>query len=473
MLLSCCQCTIGGETWERFSASIVDIFDISWRLVVVVLLVLANGFFVASEFALVSVRRTRIDELVGEGNRRARVVKRSLGDLDAYIAATQLGITMASLALGWVGEPALARLLDPLFARILPEDAAFISAHGVAFVIAFAIITVLHIVFGELAPKTIALQRAEPTSLLVAGPLELFLRIFKPVIAAMNGLGRLVVRAIGLREMSGHALVHSEAELRMLVSASVEGGQLEESEQEIIDRAFVFADDTAVDVMLPRTELVGLPIDASEADVRRLITEERRDHYPVYEGDSDHIAGVLHARDALATLAAGESLDLRNLIRPVLQVPESLPLDRLLESLREARTHVALVVDEFGGTAGIVELKRVIERLVGSLPDEFTPLLTEETLASMNGQALGDALDGLMLVQDVNATYDLSLDETRAHTIGGLVFYELGRTPAVGDTVVFDRARFTVLEMDGLRISRLLLDLAGAPPEVAHVVDAG
>jgi CBS domain containing-hemolysin-like protein len=449
------------------------VLDISLSLLIVILLVLANGFFVAAEFSLVSVRRTRIDELVDQGNRRARVVKRSLRDLDAYIAATQLGITMASIGLGWVGEPALARLLDPAFEAILPADAAWISAHTVAFIIAFAIITMLHIVFGELAPKTIALQRAEPTSLWVVGPLELFLRIFRPIIVAMNGLGRLVVRAIGLQDTSGHALVHSQAELRMLVTASAQGGQLEESEQEIIDRAFVFADDTAADVMLPRTELVGVPLDADAESVRRLLAEERLERYPVYEGDSDHIAGVLHARDALAALAAGRPLDLHILIRPVLQVPDSLPLDRLLESLRAARTHTAVVVDEFGGTAGVVELERVIERLAGPLPDEFSraALLPNGAAPSADDNQV---VDGLTLVQDVNEAFGLALDESIAHTIGGLLFYELGRTPRIGDTVGVGGARLTVAALDGLRISAVRVELTGSvggkPPDALAVV---
>ncbi|RIK34886.1 MAG: hemolysin, partial [Chloroflexi bacterium] len=283
----------------------MDLTDITWRFFVVFLLVAANGFFVASEFALVSVRRTRVEELVNAGNRRARVVRRSLSDLDSYIAATQLGITMASIGLGWVGEPTLARLLDPLLERLLPTTGAVITSHLVAFVIAFGIITVLHIVFGELAPKTIALQRSEATSLWVAGPLELFLRIFRPVIYAMNGMGRFVVRSIGLRDASGHALVHSEAELRMLVTASTLHGQLEESEQAIINRAFVFADDTAVDVMLPRTELVALALDSTPEEVRQVVVQHRAERYPVYEHDPDYVIGVLHARDALSALAAG------------------------------------------------------------------------------------------------------------------------------------------------------------------------
>jgi CBS domain containing-hemolysin-like protein len=432
-------------------------FEIGLNLILVLVLVAANGFFVAAEFALVSVRKTRIDELISEGNRRARVVKRSLRDLDSYIAATQLGITMASLGLGWVGEPALAHLLDPILEEIVPPDLAYVSAHGIAFVIAFSIITVMHIVFGELAPKTIALQRSEATSLWVAAPLEIFLKVFRPIIFAMNGLGRLVVRGIGLHDAPGHALIHSEAELRMLVTASAQGGFLEETEQEIIDRAFVFHDDTAIDVMLPRTEIIGLPLNADTAQVQHTLQEHRLERYPVWEGDSDHITGVLHARDALAVLATGGQIDLPQLIRPVLQVPTSLPLDRLIEAMREARTHIALAVDEFGGTAGVVELERVIERLVGPLPDEFTrtPVAID---SETHEPGMDEQLDGLMLVQDVNETFDLALDESSAHTIGGLVFYELGRTPHIGDTVELDGARLTVTELDGLRISGVRLE---------------
>ncbi len=432
-------------------------FEIGLNLILVLILVAANGFFVAAEFSLVSVRKTRIDELVSDGNRRARVVKRSLRDLDSYIAATQLGITMASLGLGWVGEPALAHMLDPILEEIVPENIAYVSAHGIAFVIAFSAITVLHIVFGELAPKTIALQRSEATSLWIAAPLEVFLKVFRPIIFAMNGLGRMVVNGIGLQDTSGHALIHSEAELRMLVTASAQGGYLEDTEQEIIDRAFVFHDDTAIDVMLPRTEIIGMPISAGTDYVQHILQEHRLERYPVWEGDSDHITGVLHARDALAVLATGGQIDLSQLIRPILQVPISLPLDRLIEAMREARTHIALAVDEFGGTAGVIELERVIERLVGPLPDEFTrtPMAID---SDTHDPGMDEQLDGLMLVQDVNETFELALDESSAHTIGGLVFYELGRTPHIGDTVQLDGARLTVTELDGLRISGVRLE---------------
>lgn len=446
------------------------VIDISLRLLSVILLVVANGYFVAAEFALVSVRRTRIDELASQGNRRARVVRRSLDDLDSYIAATQLGITMASLGLGWIGEPALARVLNPIFEEILPESvAAFIGGvHALTFVIAFSIITVLHIVLGELAPKTIALQRSEGTSLWIAGPLEIFLRLFRPIIFAVNGLGRLVVRAMGLRDTSGHALVHSEEELRMLVTASAQGGALEETEQEIIDRAFGFADDTAVDVMIPRTELIGIQAAATPEQLRDILVRQRLERYPVFEGDSDHIVGVLHARDALAMLATGQPINLRSLTRPALQVPESLPLDRLLETMREARTHVAVVVDEFGGTAGMVVVERVIERLVGPLPDEFTLELFEEPDEDEEPADI-EVIDGLTLVQDVNERFGLELDEEEAHTIGGLVFYELGRAPVIGDTVEMDGARLSVAELDGLRVSAVQIERAGPPRRLEAV----
>jgi CBS domain containing-hemolysin-like protein len=298
----------------------------------------------------------------------------------------------------------------------------------------------------------------------VAAPLELFLRIFRPIIFAMNGLGRFVVRTMGLRESSGHALIHSEEELRMLVSASTQGGALDESEQEIIDRAFTFADDTAADVMLPRTELVGIPLDATPAEVLATVTSHRLERYPVYEGDSDHVVGVLHARDIVHVLANGASqppsFDLPQVIRPVLTVPTTLPLDRLLESMRVARTHAAIAIDEYGGTAGMIDLERVIERLVGPMPDEFTN-------RSANGAAEPDAdeLDGLTLVQDVNDRYGLRLDEERAHTIGGLVFYELGRTPDIGDTVEIDGARLSVTALDGLRVAAVRIEKLPVPED--------
>jgi CBS domain containing-hemolysin-like protein len=370
---------------------------------------------------------------------------------------------MASLGLGWIGEPAVGRLLDPLFEAILGHGAGVVSAEAISFALAFAAITTLHIVFGELAPKTVALQRAESTSLRVAGPLHTFLVVFRPIIRTMNGLGRLVVRPLGLSAGGEHAVVHSEEELRMLVAASTRGGALEASEQEIIQRAFVFADDVAADVMVPRTELVSLALDAKPHEVRALLARQPRERYPVYAGDSDHIAGILHARDALAVLAAAPErpLDVAAVMRPALHLPASASLDHVLAALRHERTHVAVVVDEFGGAAGLIELERVIERLVGPLPDEFGDAQPAAVRAARVAGAAGagQVLDGLTLVQDVNAQYGLTLDESEARTLGGLLFFSLGRAPRLGDSVELDGARLTVAELDGLRVAAVRLDV--------------
>src|SRR5512138_2953586 len=275
-----------------------------WRLAALLALVFANGFFVAAEFSIVTVRKTRIDQLIAEGHRTARAVRRAVSDPDRYIAATQLGITMASLGLGWIGEPTLAALIQPAFTA-LPVTIAEATAHTIAVAIAFAIVTALHIVLGELAPKTIALEKSEATALLVVPPTELFMRVFSPFIRVLNRTGRAVVNMLGLRGRGGHAMVHSEEELMMLVTASQEAGVLEEQEEQMLHRVFGFADVTAGQVIIPRTELVAV---AAETTLRDLVAQIGARHHtrlPVYRGDLDDVVGMLHVTDILKTLAAG------------------------------------------------------------------------------------------------------------------------------------------------------------------------
>src|SRR6478752_8163930 len=270
-----------------------DFADVAWRLAGVMALVLANGFFVAAEFSIVAVRKTRIDQLVAENHRGARAVRRAVTNPDSYIAATQLGITMASLGLGWIGEPAVAALIQPLL-RFLPATLADATAHSVAVAFAFAVVTALHIVLGELAPKTIALERAEATALLVVKPTELFMRVFAPFIRLLNGAGQAVVRALGLQSRGGHAMVHSEEELKMLVTASQEAGVLEEGEEQMLHRVFGFADLTAGQIMTPRTELVAVPAGATREEIIARIAQSRHTRLPVYRDDLDDVVGILH-----------------------------------------------------------------------------------------------------------------------------------------------------------------------------------
>lgn len=431
-----------------------DTLSIIFRLLSVLALVGLNGFFVATEFSLVSVRRSRIDSLVAEGNRRAVPVRNAIRDLDGYIAATQLGITLASLGLGWIGEPALAAVLDPVLEDIVPNSVAMASTHTIAFVIAFSTITFLHVVFGELAPKSFALQYPEKTSMFVATPTTIFMRIFKPIIVGMNAVGQAFLRLIGVEPASEHALIYSEEELRLIVSASRQGGELVDTEEEIIRRAFVFHDYVADEIMVPRTEIVAIPLDADLETVQEVLATEKYGRYPVYDQTIDDVVGILHVKELIPILTgreSGEAFDLKALLRPALLMPTSVPIDTLLNEMKRERTHVAILVDEYGGTAGMVTLEDIVERVLGDVPDEFEQPRTE-TQVQPDGSRL---VNGLTLLTDVNESLGLSLEVDENNTIGGYVFSEIGHLPEVGDTIDIGPYIIEVEELDGLRVAGL------------------
>jgi CBS domain containing-hemolysin-like protein len=435
-------------------------------LVAVVLLVLANGFFVATEFALVSVRRTRMQQLAADGNRRADRVLDRLNHLDTYIAATQLGITLASLGLGWLGEPALAHLIEPGIAHLgfLPEAWREGAKHTAAFVIAFAIITALHIVFGELAPKSVALQRPDATSLWVAGPIKGFLVAFRPVITLLNGVGNAVVRLFGIEPAAGHALVQSADELQLAIDASREAGLVHQTAHDLVDRAFDFTDLRVRHVMVPRTEMTAVPVDASLDEVLGAAIASGHTRLPVYDGDSDHIVGLLNVKHLLPLLAArcaapggadgADRFDARALMGQPLAVPESVPAADLLARLRETSAHFALVVDEYGGTAGVVTLEDLVESLIGEIRDELDPPAAEARVEA-DGSVL---LDGLTTLAEAGSEHGLALDADGldVETVGGYVFGTLGRPAAIGDEVATPSGqRVRVEELDGLRVARV------------------
>ena len=434
-----------------------SLLSIGIKLIAVVFLVLANGFFVATEFALVSVRRTRIDQLAEEGNRLAGVVRQALTHLDDYIAATQLGITMASLALGWIGEPALAHLLEPALA-FLPTNMVGITSHTLAVAIAFSLITTLHIVIGELAPKTIALQRSEATSMMVALPIDIFLKVFRPFIVLMNSIGRAVVRLVGLQPASEHESVHSEEEIRMLLAASTAAGMIEQEEQAMIQSVFEFGDLTADQVMTPRTEMTAVPANMDLRQLVTLFTQTGHTRLPVYEGTLDNIVGVAHALDLLRVRQSNGQAPatVRGLMREVLTVPETLPLSRLLGRMKRLKTRLAIVIDEYGGTAGLVTLEDLVERIVGDVQDEFD--IPEE----VDVQPLGERsalVNGLMLLEDFNDHFRTDLTDEYNETVGGFVMGCLGRIPHVGDEVQAGGLTLHVEEMDGLRVARLRVEV--------------
>jgi CBS domain containing-hemolysin-like protein len=425
--------------------------DVGFRLLAVLALVLCNGFFVAAEFSLVTVRKTRIDQLIAEGSRMARPVRRALNEPDRFIAATQLGITMASLGLGWIGEPALASMVHPLF-NGLPVPISDATAHSLAVAVAFAVITALHIVLGELAPKTVALQYPEKTAILVARPTELFLRAFNPFINALNGTGRAVVRLFGLRAPTGHGLVHSEEELKMLVTASQEAGVLEEDEEQMLHRVFHFSEFTAAQMMVPRTEMEAVRADAPLAEVVDVVVRGRHTSLPVYRDEVDDVIGILLVTDLVRALAsAAADVTAATIAREVLTVPETMKADELLRQMRRHRTHQAIVIDEYGGTAGLVTFERVMERIVGQLGGDFGT--TGRQITQMpDGSA---EVDGLALVSDINEQFGLEIDEETYSTIGGYLLGRLGRRPKIGDTVEVGGRALTVIALDGLRVARV------------------
>jgi CBS domain containing-hemolysin-like protein len=423
-----------------------------WRLAGLFALVLANGFFVAAEFSIVTVRKTRIDQMIAEGHRSARAVRRAISAPDRYIAATQLGITMASLGLGWLAEPALASMFEPALS-FLPAHLAVATAHSIAVAIAFAIITAAEIIFGELTPKWIALERPEATAIWLVKPLELFMRVMSPFIRIVHGTAQAVIRMLGFSGADHRAMVHSEEELKMLVTASQEAGVLEEHEEQMLHRVFGFADLTAGQVMIPRTELVAV---AAETPLRELIAQiaqGRHTRLPVYRGDLDDVLGMLHVTDVLKALAAGDDQVIAGaLAREVLTVPETLTADDLLAEMRRRRAREALVIDEYGGTAGLVTFESLMERIVGEIPGETGAQSRTRTRPDGSSE-----IDGLALVADINEHFGLHLDEATYTTVGGYVLGRLGRRARVGDTIDVEGRKMRVEALDGLRVSRVWL----------------
>ena len=424
------------------------------KLFIVVLLVLANGFFVAAEFSLVSVRRTRIAELVSRGNTSAEAVQKAIENPDRVIAATQLGITLASLSLGWIGEPALAHLILPVV-NLFPNAVQSEVSHSISAGIAFVFITFLHVVVGELAPKSIALQDPERTSLIVARPTLWSEVIFKPAIVVLNGTGNGLLKLVGVQPASGHELVHSVEELKMLVTASAESGVVEEEESQMLHAIFDFGSLIVRQVMIPRTEVVAVEADMHLTDIISLVSESTYTKFPIYEDSLDQIIGIVHVKDLLSAMQSPdcEQCTARDFAREPIFVPETISVNALLHQFRSHRQHIAIVMDEYGGTAGLVTLEDLLEEIVGEVSDPFDMFIPE-----IQTQADGTILiDGLTLIEVVNEQLGLGLNDPDYDTIAGYVLGKLGRIPRLQDTVEGDGVRLRVEAMDGLRIARLSL----------------
>lgn len=430
--------------------------NIYFNLFLISFLLFSNGFFVASEFAMVKVRKTRIEQLVNEGNYNAKIAMEALKDLDKFIAAVQLGVTISSIGLGWVGEGTLAKIIEPLFV-FLPGVSQTVATHTVSASIAFALITFFHVVLGELIPKSIALEYTEKTALWVARPMNVLTLIFNPFIWILNGFGNLVLKILNIPHSHKGSLVHSTEELDMLVNASFDGGELNETEKDMLHNVFKFSDLTAKQVMVPRTDMICIPIDMPLEELNKLAIENQYTRYPVYEEDIDHITGFVHVKDLFSLSIKDEVCPVAKIQRNILLVPETMTMDKLVLEFKKCKGQMAIVVDEFGGTSGLLTLEDVIEEIFGDVQDEFDEESEEETeiVEISPNTYMANSMTRLDEFAEFFNIDEKEIDDEDIDTIGGLVVKLLGRLAEVDDTAEFKNLTFVVKEVDGARITKL------------------
>ncbi|WP_309271270.1 hemolysin family protein [Paenibacillus sp.] len=420
-----------------------SLFNLIW----VVILVLLNGFFVSAEFAMVKIRSSRVETLVDEGRKGAVFARNIVSNLDAYLSACQLGITLASLGLGWLGEPAVASLVRPLIHALGFGEA---TVHGIAVIIAFLIITILHIVLGELAPKSMAIRNAESVVLISAAPMVYFNKLMYPFIWVLNGLANALLRMLRIAPASESDSAHTEEEIRILMKESNKNGLIDNTELALVDNIFDFTETTGREIMIPRTEMICLNTQLSREENLEIAYEGMRTRYPVCDGDKDHIIGFIHIKDLLRSTAT----EYNTLIRPILAVPESIQISDLLKLMQRGKTQIAILIDEYGGTSGLVTLEDIMEEIVGEIQDEFD----EERPGIEKVHENEYSIDGLMLINEINERFDLELDTTDYDTVGGWLYSRIEAIPPQeGQSSEVDGHIFIVEETDHKRISRIKL----------------
>ncbi len=419
------------------------------RILVVFALVLGNAIFVAAEYALVTARRTRLEERAESGNRPARTALRLMDEPVRFISTVQVGITVFGIALGAVGEPLVSRYFD-----FLPR--------GVAFAISFSVLTYLSVVLGELVPKAVALQKAEVLAIALAVPIDLLSRVFAPVVWLLQVSSNAVLRVLGIRPAPAGMIAFTREDIRQSVAAAEDVGEIETAEEEMLYKVFDFAQKEAADVMVPRPDVVGIPVEMPAMDALHLVLDSPYTRYPVFRESLDDIVGILHIRALVAALEESGGLEdvrLESLLHPAYVVPETKDLGALLTEFRKANQHMAVVVDEYGATAGIVTLEDLLEEIVGDITDEFD--LPDESVERLDDTHI--RISGSFTIDDFNEEFGTEIDDEDFHTVAGFVFGHLGRAAELGDVVVDERLKFTVLETSGSRIQRLEVEFLPAP----------
>lgn len=424
------------------------------NLLVIAFLLFANAFFVASEFALVSVRQTRIQQLSNEGNKTATIAVKALKTLDRYIAATQLGITIASIGLGWVGEATLASLIQPLF-NYLPATAGNVASHSIATIIAFVLITFMHVVMGELMPKSIALQFPEETTLIITRPLVAVAKMLSPFIFLLNGFGNFMLKLINISPAQHPHSFHTEEELDMIIDESFKGGVLNETESFILKNTLKFTDLMAKQVMVPRCNIVSIPVDINDEDYAKIVLENQYTRYPVYSEDLDNIVGILHVKDLYSCQLKNQQISIKDILRQPVFVPETMTTDNLLEEFKKKKTEIAVVIDEFGCVSGIVTLEDILEEVFGSVQDEFDEEETDIKQVDENKYIV----NGLYRIEDFSTYFELNQEEDEdVETIGGLVQKLLCRLAKINDEIQLENLKIRVIELKDRRIKKILVE---------------
>ena len=433
------------------------------KLLGVSILIGANAFFVASEFALVSVRRQRLETRANAGSRGALAALRLLDNPTLFISAVQLGVTLASLALGWIGEPTIARLLEPLAHLIAPEGRANYVAHAFAFGIAFSLISFLHILFGELVPKMFALERAEVVAVLASRPLEIFALVFRAPLWFLNRSGSAIGRMIGLTSSLGHSSVYTEAELRQLIDVSRESGHLRAEERRLIHRVFEFSDTLVREAMVPRTEMASIPYTCSLEQITKAFQQHRYSRLPVYRETFDDVIGFIHSKDVMPYLLRPEKFRLEDVLQPPLYVVDTARLEHVLRQLQKAKMHFGFVVDEHGGLEGIITLEDLLEEIVGEISDEHDEEVNEQITQLSDRTYI---LAGGLAVRDLNRRLKLSVPESESYTtVGGFLMTEAGQVLKPGEVINYDGLAFHVERVEKRRVMRVRLEIPEKPKE--------
>lgn len=420
------------------------------NIVIVLLLVFMNAFFVATEFAMVKVRKSRIETLLLEGNKRAKHTIKVVSDLNSYLSACQLGITLASLGLGWVGEPAVATMVKPLFHFFNLSESL---VHSISFVLGFSIITGFHIVLGELAPKSLAIISSEKIAISTALPLIMFYKLTYPIMWAFNHSTNLILKIFGLSQVGEHEAAHTDEEIKLLVEESYKHGLIDQTERTFVDNIFDFSEKTVKEIMIPRTDMACIFLEDPFNEIIEFALDEQLTRYPACKESKDNVIGFIHIKDLYKQKIEGNNEDIKGIIREIKFVPESLSISELFKVFQKEKAQMAIIIDEYGGTAGLITVEDILEEIVGEIQDEFDEE-GEEFKETEDGNYI---VDGKILIEDINEILETNIEDENIDTIGGWVYAHLKSYPQINEKVTYEDYEFVILKCDRKRINKLLI----------------